>query len=245
MKTGGTTLTQALAGMASGWPRLADLFIDHVASIPRPLLNRAMLITGHLPYEVVELLSPDVAVCTVIRDPIERTLSHYGHVVDEMGTRPGAEQLPLETFVCSAQWRPLWENYQSRQLVHRVGLSDAWTGFSPVERAADRDLSSADSTYPLQSLFDTGPLQLSGDELHSAALSRLDSIELVGTTDDLNALVARAATFWRQPVPVAVPRLRVNDHRVHQADLPWSLLGTIREGTAVDSALYGRARDRE
>jgi Domain of unknown function (DUF4214) len=244
MKTGGTALSRALTEMAAPWPRLGDLFIDHVASIPRPLLNRAMLITGHLPYEVVELLPPDVAVCTVVRDPVERTLSHYGHVRDELAVGLATDHLPLEAFLSSAQWSPLWRNYQARQLVHRVGLSDAWTQFSPAERASNRDLSPADSRYPLQSLFDTGSLEIGGDELLSLALSRLDKIDLVGTTDELGALLTRVAAFWRQPAPAAVPRLRVNHHRIRQQDLAESVLTTIREGTAIDAALYEHARAR-
>jgi hypothetical protein len=244
MKTGGTALTHSLAEMAAPWPRLADLFLDHVAILPRPLLNRAMLITGHLPYEVVALLAPDVAVCTVVREPVERTLSHYAHVRDEMASGAKGGDLTLDVFLSAPEFRPMWENYQARQLVHRIGLSDAWTHFSPTERAADRNLSPADSSYPLQSLFDTGPMEMGGDELLSVALSRLDHIDLVGTTDEMDALAARVAAFWRQPVPRTVLRLRVNDRPIRRDDLPASVLANIRAGTAVDAALYERASTR-
>ena len=233
MKTGGTSLGQALAEMASPWPRLGDLFCDHILCLPPPLLAQAMLIVGHLPYEVVALLPSNIAVCTVLRDPVERTLSHHAHVAGPT----------LDEFLSDRQWRPLWENYQARQLVHRIGLGEAWRTYSPRQRAASRNLSAADTDYPLQSLFDSTPLSIAPDELLPAALASLDRVDIVGATEDLPSVLSQVAGLWKTAAPPTMAHLRVSEKRVARSDVPGRLLALIEEGTVVDRALHVRARD--
>ncbi len=80
MKTAGTSLRRTLVGLAAPWPSLAELFLDDLVCAPSPLLDHAMFLAGHLPYEALDLLPPGLAVCTVVRDPLERTLSHLAHL---------------------------------------------------------------------------------------------------------------------------------------------------------------------
>jgi hypothetical protein len=240
MKTAGTALTYALEQMALDWPRLTDLLVDHLVCLPPPLLADALLIAGHLPYEALSLLPSGGAVCTVLRDPVARTLSHHAHVNE---TR-GLPLVSLQEFVTSETWRPLWVNYQARQLLHEVGLAGAWSRFSPVEEGSPV-LSEADTRFPLQSRFDTGPLEGDQDTLLAAGLTRLDSIELVGITDAVPALLERIAELWDRPVPPAVPRLRVSRHRTEVDDVPAATLAEIRAGTVVDAQLYESARDKQ
>jgi len=240
MKTAGTALTYALEQMATDWPRLTDLLVDHLVCLPPPLLTQALLIAGHLPYEALRLLPSGGAVCTVLRDPVQRTLSHHAHV---NATR-GSTNISLQEFITSDTWRPLWVNYQARQLLHEVGLAEAWSRYSPVATGS-RALSEADTRFPLQSRFDTGLLAGDDDELLAAGLIRLDSIELVGVTEAIPTLLERVTELWDRPAPVAVPRLRVSPHRADLDDVPAATLADIRAGTAVDAALYERARERE
>jgi hypothetical protein len=241
MKTAGTALSRALVELTVPWPILTDLMVDQFVGLPPPLIDRAMLITGHLPYETVELLPDGVALCTVIRDPVERTLSHHAHVNTMLAGR-GEPQVEIEEFLTTARWRPMWENYHARQLVHRIGLAEAWTKFSPAQLAAAQGMGGSDAEFPLQSLFDSAPLTLTADELLGAALSRLDTFEFVGTTEDLDSLVAAIARFWNRPAPRPVSRARVSDGRVARDTLPTELLAAVQDGTAVDAALHERAR---
>ena len=90
-------------------------------------------------------------------------------------------------------------------------------------------------------MFDTGPVEMAAPTLLTTALARLEQVELVGVTDDLPALIARAAAFWQQPNPPPVHRVRVSSERPAREDLPDALLDIIRDGTTVDAALYERA----
>jgi len=241
MKTAGTALTNALQQMASDveWTRLTDVLVDHLVCLPPPLLHQALLIAGHLPYEAVGMLPSGGAVCTVLRDPVQRTLSHHAH----LNATIGSNLIALTEFVRSDTWRPLWVNYQTRQLVHEIGLAQAWKGFSPVEQGSGRTLSGADRRFPLQSLFDTGPLEGTERELIAAGIARLETIDLVGTTNALPALLGRVAEMWNRPPPSQVPRLRVTTARMRPEDVPISILADIRAGTAVDAVLYEHAAD--
>ncbi len=211
MKTGGTALGRALVDLAGPRPHLTDLMVDQLVCLPHALTDQVALIAGHLPYEAVELLPEGIALCTIVRDPLDRTLSHHAHFNAILADR-GQQPVAIDEFLTLDGYRPLWENYQARQLVHRVGLRDAWGTFSPSARAAARGLHGPDAAYPLQSLFDSTPMTLAGDELRTAALQRLATLDFVGTTDDLQLLIGHLAEFWDRPPPAPVPRAAC--HRV-------------------------------
>jgi hypothetical protein len=240
MKTGGTALSRVLVELAGPWPYLTELMVDHLVTLPRRLLEQAMLVSGHLPFEVVDLLPEGVTLCTIVRDPVERTLSHHAHINSILVSR-GQPPVGIEEFVTSAAYGPLWQDYQARQLVHRVGIAEAWRTYSPVERAAARGISGLDAAYPLQSLFDSTPLEVRGNELRDTALEHLERIDVVGTTDHLEDVVARIAAGWDRPAPVSVPRTRVSSSRVAERDLSPALVRTIRDATTADAVLYERA----
>jgi hypothetical protein len=242
MKTAGTSLARALVDLAAPWPYLAELMLDQLVCLPSAILGQAMLIAGHLPYEALDLLPDGMTVCTVVRDPVERTLSHHAHLNGILAAR-GQDDVGIEEFLRSPGFQPLWQDYQARQLVHRVGLLDAWKTYSPVEEAARRGLQGADAEFPLQSLFDSTPVALHGDALAQAALVRLEAIDVVGTTDRLDAVVARLAALWQRPA-VPVPVERPSDRRLRRDDLDAVTLDAIVSGTMADAALYERAHER-
>jgi hypothetical protein len=240
MKTGGTTLASVLTELVAPWPCLTDLTLDQFICLPRALVSQAMLIAGHLPYEAVELLPDGIGLCAVVRDPVERTLSHHAHLNLILAGRDD-RPVTIEEFVRAPHFHPLWHDYQARQLVHHAGVRDAWVTYSPSGAAAAIGLGGADAEYPLQSLFDSAPLEFAPDELRVAALERLETIEFVGTTDNLERLVGTIARYWRRQQPEGVPVMRPSEGRVTSEELPPALLDEIREATTADSALYERA----
>jgi len=244
MKTGGTSLVDGLRpGLAPPVPD-GDLS-GRLVSVPRYVLENVPLVTGHLGYEARKLLPPRFVTCVVLRDPVERTLSHYAHLQRNPEVIAECPDFSLEQFVRSPRWRSLCDNYQARQLVHEVRLERAWVDFSPEEEF--RSLGPPfppEHSLPLQSLFDCSPLSVPADELLDRACERLDTIEFVSVTDRLDELFARVARSWGVDNPPPLPRLQVGPGRPHAEDVPGRLLDAIREATAVDSALYERARER-
>jgi hypothetical protein len=245
MKTGGTSLVEGLRALASPRPCLTGIFLDELVLLPRYVLARVSLVAGHLGYEARALLPAGFVACVVLREPVERTLSHYSHLRRNPEVIAECPEFSLEHFVHSPRWRTLCGNYQARQLVHEIGLGGAWVDFSPEERF--RSLGPpfpAEHRLPLQSYFDCSPLSLGADELLVRARERLAAIEFVGVTEQLDALSATLAHAWGTPNPPPLPRLQAGEDRLRADDVPRPLLDAIREETAVDLALYEETRRR-
>jgi hypothetical protein len=222
MKCGGTALTHGLAELAEPWPRLIEVWADQLVCMPRPLLERTMLVTGHLPYPVVDVLPEHTVVLTVVREPVSRTLSHLAHV----RTHGGRPDLTLEQFVRDDGWGWAWRNYQARQLASDAPVRDAWLGRVPAGS--------------LQAIVD-GPLTRTDQELGDRAQQRLASIQIVGVADDLDAVVRTVADLWGKP---AFSLARENTSLAPVREAPADLLDEIRAGTEVDAALYEAAKQR-
>jgi hypothetical protein len=245
MRTGGTAMNSGLRNLLGQRRCLTDIFLDHLVSLPSYVLEHASYISGHLAYEGLELLPPDFVTLTVVREPVERTLSHYGKVRDDPEAQAENPHLSLEEFLESPRWRTLAGNYQARHLVHRIGLAQAWSEFSPRDRYRELGpLFPAEHSLPLQSVFDSTPLSVPADRLEAAALSRLDEIEFVGVTEELDGVFGQVAAAWGIDDPAPLDRLHAIDNRPRAADVPASTLDAIAAANQVDMALYEAAKKR-
>jgi hypothetical protein len=90
MKTAGDTFRQhAYANFEAGevYPakdldvdlQLANWSIDYVTRLPPERRARTRVYTGHFPFVTVELLGLDVITMTILRDPVDRTISRLRH----------------------------------------------------------------------------------------------------------------------------------------------------------------------
>jgi hypothetical protein len=226
MKCGGTALTHGLSELCEPWPRLLEVWTDELVCLPRPLLARAMLVAGHLPYPVVELLPEGTVLLTVVREPVSRTLSHLAH----LRTHGGRPDVTLDAFVHDEAWHPMWHDYQARQLACDVPVGEAWLGRVPAGT--------------LQARIDA-PGTLEGDALAERAAARLETVDVVGVADDLDSVLARVAELWRKPPPPPLVRANPSLAPVRSSDVPAALLDEIRRHTQVDAHLYDLARQRQ
>jgi hypothetical protein len=226
MKCGGTALTMGLSLLAGPWPKLLDVWVDQLVCMPQPVLANAMLVTGHLPYSALAVLPAETAVCTVVREPVARTLSHYAHV----RTHGRQMDLSLEEFVSADRWRSVWVNYQARQLALDVPVEEAWQG-----RLA--------GTGGLQEVLDAEP-DIDEDELTERALTRLRKIDVVGVADDLDAVAASVAELWGKPAPPLLVPSNESLVTVPPSDVTDRVRVLIEQGTAADAALYREAGTR-
>jgi hypothetical protein len=245
MKTGGTSLIAGLREIAAARPVVTEIFLDHLVSIPRTQLEEATLVAGHLGYEAKRLLPERFMTCVVLRDPVDRTLSHYAHIRRDPSVQAEAPNLSLEEFVDSPRWRTLVHDYQARQLVHEIGLAGAGLEYDPAERFKSLGAPFPPiHEFPLQSFFDCSPIELSPDTLYDLAQERLASIELVGVTDRLDEVYERAARAWGLEYPSPLPHLQVTGPRLQRADVSRDLVAKIEAATEVDRALYELAARR-
>jgi hypothetical protein len=90
MKTGGTTLRRHIRANFK-WPEVyplkrldpdlqkANYRLDYLTSLPPGRRRRIRVYTGHFPFVAVEMLGIELTTMTVLRDPVERTLSYLRH----------------------------------------------------------------------------------------------------------------------------------------------------------------------
>ena len=175
--------------------------------------NQVGFVTGHLPWEVRDLLPAGTRTVTVLRDPVDRTLSHYWQLSINPDVKAESPGFSLEEFVESPRWNTLCRDYQARQLAHRIDVAHAGKTYVPADRfAALGPPFPREHQYPLQSLFDCSPLTLSGAALERAALGALAEIEFVGVTRHLDALYGQVAAAGLG-APRA-PAARTREHRL-------------------------------
>jgi hypothetical protein len=246
MKTGGTALTTALAGLcevAHAGASVTEIFLDQFVERDRTQWNEVGFVTGHLPWEVRELLPPGTRSVTVLRDPVDRTLSHYWQLSINPDVMAESPNFSLEEFVESPRWNTLCRDYQARQLAHRVDVAQAGKRYTPADRFADLGPPfPREHPYPLQSLFDCSPLTLSGAELEQAALRSLAEIEFVGVTEHLDALYGQvAAKVWALRDLPPLGRENTASDRPRRENISAGLVDKIEAMTAVDHTLYQAA----
>jgi hypothetical protein len=102
-KTAGTALWRRLKqqfnpaavypGPGDGEPPRSVLSIDHLRERWRSRRDELRVVTGHFPLCTTELLDAPFVTLTILRDPVERTLSQLRHYRE---TTAGDESTPLE-----------------------------------------------------------------------------------------------------------------------------------------------------
>lgn len=246
MKTGGTALVEGLTAVAEGRFCVHQTFLDHLVAMPERVRQMASLISGHLGMEVVELLPADVITATIIRDPVERVLSHYAHVLRDPALRAQTTDLSLEEFIHSPRWTPYVSNFQAANLVQRIGLRDLWSRHSP--RDLLHGLAEVPAGWrpelPVQAVFEMTPLDMTTAELRRRALEQLDRIDHVGTSDDLDALFRALARRWGVEAPPPLAEANVGVNRIPVELAPPALVAAIKDANPVDRELYEQARAR-
>jgi hypothetical protein len=236
MKVGGTSLNELFARWFGADRARVQLFADDIALTPAPVLANLRLIAGHIPFRALPLIPQPFSTLAVLRDPFSRTLSHYSHL---KSVEPLYRDLTLERFVFDEGFA-FSGNYQARHLAHDIDLADAWRRYSPVNRFAARG--GGPAPYPLAALFDSGPVELSDEELFVAAATNLAQIDLVGVTDHLDEIaraVARTFGFTAEPVG----HLNTSPP-VDRRDIDTRVRRKIEQRTAVDRELYDLAIQR-
>lgn len=240
MKVGGTSLSDALYNIVPRGQAAVHLFLDDLVVMPPVLTERLRVIAGHIPFEALSVIPGTFRTATILRDPVDRTISHFQEL---RRSEPTMQNLTLEQFVFDDSFGAVTHNYQARQLVHEIGLSQAWRSYSPERRYEARG-GDPHLAPPLQSMFDAEPLVLDDDELCKAAVERLDSIDHVGTTDRLDLSAAALARMLSVPVTPRVARLNATADERRQDRLARPVRARLEEITAVDRHLYELAQQR-
>lgn len=240
MKTAGTSFFDGLQRASQG----GGIWINYdvLAMLPHGVRSSTPIIAGHFPYEARKLIGMDRKYLTVLRDPRERTLSHFHNIWNTPDVINEVGELSLEDFLWNERWAGLASNYQTRQLGFEVGVESLGREWSALVRFS---LISApfpvEHTFPLCSLFDSLPIS-DWTDTFQRAVSALSAIDLILTTESLDVaprLVAEVTGFEMEPVPQLNTRTYTGFN-----DLPRNLQVRIDEINQCDAELWRLARQR-
>jgi len=188
------------------------------------------LIRGHFGYGLYKILNKKPVYLTMLRNPIERTISQYHHIrmdphtnnwVDEDFLKPSDA---LSDLLNDKEKRKLFVNTQCRYL------------------ALDIDVNSIVGEHKERFLYDTCNEFISPDitnvDLLNSAKDRLSNFEFFGLQERFEeSLMLLYYTFSLKPI-APLPRDMMWRGRPRQKDLSDSVINLIKNCTSLDSHLY-------
>ncbi len=199
-------------------------------------LGRFRLFRGHMGYNLVNYLPEKPRVMVMLRDPMERAVSHFeyirrdpGHpkhrIIHErnMGLKEYLLDPVLSAEVTNAQVRPL------AHLADRQTLGELMKGSRSQDEFA-RAWRHRDGVLPPE------------DELLDLALRRLEAMDFVGVAEDLERGMELAAWLLEAPAPEQLQSLNINPGRTRLDSLPQDTLALLEQATVLDRRLYDRGR---
>lgn len=228
-KTAGTSLTAFIEDHFPMEALCPERYIVETLAIPADQWRRYRCVCGHQGYHLLEALPRPPVCVTMLRDPVDRALSHYAHI-QRTPDHPLASLLrgmDLETFVHHPVGMCELCNVQTRF----IGLDDreAYFGYYKLLEAGrfDRLL----DVYQDRRMLDR-------------ALERLDGFAFAGLCEqyDLSVMLLCHVLGW--PAPLSNPRYNVNPDHSRSARISDRVLDQIRSLTRLDRALYDAVQAR-
>jgi hypothetical protein len=180
-------------------------------------------LAGHLTFGLHDLLPAETRYLTMLRDPVERTLSHYGYLVRHYFSRDRSARVKGAGVV------PPWLTRPSRTPTLDECLMD---------RSYIPDNLQTRMLCGLVSPFD----ELPPHALDQAKRNLLDRFAYVGTTERLEEFVALLNLDLDWPA-VAYKLYNKSTRRLSREELPAHTLRYIEERNALDRELHAHAGD--
>jgi len=229
-KTAGISFKTLLASHFEPDRVFPSYFIDDVVVTSPEKLANYQLLAGHFLYSFHLLLPRMPLYLTLLRDPIERSLSQYAHVKRDPhhSLHKKARLQSLLEFIYDPATRPLVENFQTHYLTLNVDPRQIALTSTPDELPHLRT----------QKMLETmRPSDLSDFELLELAKSRLNACAFVGLTERFNDSLALLSYIfgWH---PISALQLNTSSNRLNAAEISAEELTAIRECTQLDAALY-------
>lgn len=236
-KTAGTSIYRFLESVFPPHEICPGWLWDQIIRVPKLQLRNYRLFRGHFYGYLEPYLGRPLKKFTVLRDPIERSISHYAHVRREPSHpfHAQARARSLREFCLANDTRHLIENFQA-QCLATLHLNPA----NVARNMGENDL----AAFQLETAIER-MLYLTHDPqwLLRASMASLELFEAVGTTEDFEASLASFCTLFGSSMQNA-PRENVTPERPAASELDDATIETIRDLVAVDATLHAHVRRR-
>lgn len=228
-KTGGTSLSAWLDGHFAPGDVCPWRELGQAIAAPRERLRSYRLYRGHHGMYLPRLLGTPLAIVTIVRDPLSRSISHYRDIVSRV-THPLHERvrgLTFEEFVLGGDAEAELRNLQCRFLA----LDDIDGDYRAHQRMLNGDPDGSRRKYSDRAMLDR-------------ALGTLDACLVAGVCERIDEAAARLAAALGWPAPGPLPRANAATAPLAPEALTRLALGRVRELTALDQELYNAVLGR-
>ena len=216
-KTGGTGVEAQLEEWFGRFPQ-KDRYRWWASSVE---LERPGRIVGHFPYDVLApFAASDAAWLTMIRDPVERSLSHWWHYVRNPDDSPWPEVFRAGVGLDRWCHDPLFS----------CDAADAQVRYLAWLPEADR-----------AAVLDRRPVGPVPDDAVALALDRLRRFAWVGVTERHHEGLQLLSYTLRQPPPSRRPPINESEGRPRLADVTDDVRQALSERNRGDAALHALA----
>lgn len=235
-KTAGTTLISFLDTKFSPAEVCKPQLWSKLLSENKSDLTGYRLFRGHFYGYLRKYLGMPLHEFTFLRNPIERALSHYGHVIREPNHyfHERAKELgTLRAYMEDDLMGRTVSNFQARSLV---------LDLDPAHIAADMDPESM-KNLELELCLETALPDMTDRDLLEEAKERLDQFDFVGITECFDHSLFFLCRSMGWSAPYEANPYNINPERPKSSQIDWRDMGRLVEMNWVDLELYEYALD--
>ena len=230
-KTAGSSFVEFLKAIYKPDESSFSLFVQDFLKLPPEQIANLKAVSGHYFYNIQTFTPRTLVYVTMLRDPIERTISMYAQI-QRMQTHYAYEIVKSQSlldFVTDERTKPLYVNYQTRYIAADPNTIEM------AKKLSSEQMKTLELWWQMESFAPTG---YSDPALLERAQERLRKFAFVGLAEQYDESVEVLCYTFGWPMPAALKMFNVSGNRPARESIPQDVIDVIQENTQLDAALY-------